>query len=87
NREYNPGWHTALDLSNLLTVAEAITRAAIERRESRGGHFRDDFPEKDSAASRFNIVIRKGPDGEMRLTREPIAPLPAELAAIIEEQK
>jgi succinate dehydrogenase / fumarate reductase flavoprotein subunit len=87
NREYNPGWHTALDLFNLLTVAEAITRAAIERRESRGGHFRDDFPEKDSAASKFNIVVRKGSDGGMRLTREPIAPLPAELAAIIEEQK
>ncbi|HJX86202.1 MAG TPA: fumarate reductase/succinate dehydrogenase flavoprotein subunit, partial [Gemmatimonadales bacterium] len=67
NREYNPGWHTALDLSNLLTVAEAITRAAIERRESRGGHFRDDFPEKDPAAAKFNIVVRKGPGGEMRL--------------------
>jgi len=87
NREYNPGWHTALDLSNLLTVAEAITRAAIERRESRGGHFRDDYPEKDSAASKFNIVVSKGADGGMRLTREPIAPLPPELAAIIEEQK
>jgi succinate dehydrogenase / fumarate reductase flavoprotein subunit len=87
NREYNPGWHTALDLSNLLTVAEAITRAAIERRESRGGHFRDDFPEKDAAAARFNIVVRKGPGGEMQLVREPIRPLPPELAAIIEEQK
>jgi succinate dehydrogenase / fumarate reductase, flavoprotein subunit len=87
NREYNPGWHTALDLSNLLTVAEAITRAAIERRESRGGHFRDDFPEKDAAAAKVNIVIRKGPSGEMQLTREPIRPLPPELAAIIEEQK
>jgi succinate dehydrogenase / fumarate reductase flavoprotein subunit len=87
NREYNPGWHTALDLSNLLTVAEAITRAAIERQESRGGHFRDDFPEKDAAAARFNIVVRKGPGGEMQLVREPIRPLPPELAAIIEEQK
>ena len=47
NREYNPGWHTALDLHNLLTVAEAITRSAIDRRESRGGHFRDDYPQKD----------------------------------------
>ena len=87
NREYNPGWHTALDLSNLLTVAEAITRAAIERRESRGGHFRDDFPEKDPAAAKFNIVVRKGPGGEMRLTREPIRSLPPELATVIEEQK
>jgi len=86
NREYNPGWHTALDLSNLLTVAEAITRAAIERRESRGGHFRDDFPEKDPAAAKFNIVVRKGPGGEMQLTREPIRLLPPELATVIEEQ-
>jgi succinate dehydrogenase / fumarate reductase flavoprotein subunit len=87
NREYNPGWHTALDLANLLIVSEAITRAAIERRESRGGHFREDFPEKDPAAGRFNIVIRKGPDGEMQLSREPIPEMPAELKRVIEEQK
>ncbi|HKT09961.1 MAG TPA: fumarate reductase/succinate dehydrogenase flavoprotein subunit, partial [Gemmatimonadaceae bacterium] len=54
NREYNPGWHTALDLGNLLTVAEAITRSALERRESRGGHFRDDYPSKDASYSTFN---------------------------------
>ncbi|MGH7582792.1 MAG: fumarate reductase/succinate dehydrogenase flavoprotein subunit [Gemmatimonadales bacterium] len=86
-REYNPGWHTALDLPNLLLVSEAITRAAIERRESRGGHFRDDFPDKDPAFSQVNIVIRKGGDGSMTLTREPIPPLPAELRQIIEEQQ
>ena len=49
NREYNPGWHTALDLHNLLTVSEAITRSALERKESRGGHFREDYPDKDPA--------------------------------------
>ena len=87
NREYNPGWHTALDLPNLLTVSEAITRAAIERQESRGGHFRDDFPEKDPAGEKFNIVIRKGADGEMQLERAPIPEVPAELRKIIEEQK
>jgi succinate dehydrogenase / fumarate reductase flavoprotein subunit len=87
NREYNPGWHTALDLDNLLTVSEAITLAAIERKESRGGHFRDDFPEKDSEYAKFNIVVRKTADGSMQLERRPIPPLPAELAAIIEEQK
>jgi succinate dehydrogenase / fumarate reductase flavoprotein subunit len=87
NREYNPGWHTALDLANLLTVAEAITRAAIERKESRGGHFRDDFPEKDGAAGKFNIVIRQGPSGEMQLSREPIPEMPTELKKVIEEQK
>jgi succinate dehydrogenase / fumarate reductase flavoprotein subunit len=87
NREYNPGWHTALDLGNLLTVSEAIARAAIERKESRGGHFREDYPDKDPAGATFNIVIRRGPDGEMRLAREPIREMPAELKAIIEEQK
>jgi succinate dehydrogenase / fumarate reductase flavoprotein subunit len=86
NREYNPGWHTALDLDNLLTIAQAIARAAIERKESRGGHFRDDHPEKDPAYGRFNIVIRKGPDGTMQLTREPIPEMPAELKQVIEEQ-
>ena len=61
NREYNPGWHTALDLHNLLTVSEAITRSAIERKESRGGHFRDDYPGQGSPSSRtFNIVIAQG---------------------------
>ena len=48
NREYNNGWHTALDLSNLLTVSEAITRAALERQESRGAHFREDRPSKSA---------------------------------------
>jgi succinate dehydrogenase / fumarate reductase flavoprotein subunit len=87
NREYNPGWHTALDLDNLLTIAEAITLAAIERKESRGGHFREDFPEKDPAAGTWNIVIRKGADGAMQLERRAIPPMPDELKAVIEEQK
>jgi succinate dehydrogenase / fumarate reductase flavoprotein subunit len=87
NRDYNPGWHTALDLKNLLTVSEAITRSALERKESRGGHFRDDFPEKDKSCGTFNIVTRRGPDGQMQLRRQPIKPMPAELAAVIEEMK
>jgi len=87
NREYNPGWHTGLDLANLLTVSEAITRAALERRESRGGHFREDYPEKDPAGATFNIVIRKGEDARMRLSREPIPEMPAELKRIVQEQR
>jgi succinate dehydrogenase / fumarate reductase flavoprotein subunit len=87
NREYNPGWHTALDLKNLLTVSEAIARSAIERRESRGGHFRDDYPDKDPAFGAVNFVLRKGGDGEMRLSPEPIPLMPAELKAVIEEMK
>jgi succinate dehydrogenase / fumarate reductase flavoprotein subunit len=87
NREYNPGWHTALDLQNLLTVSEIVARAALERKESRGGHFRDDFPEKDPAYGKFNIVIRKGPGGEMQVTREPIPDMRPDLKQIIEENK
>jgi succinate dehydrogenase / fumarate reductase, flavoprotein subunit len=88
NREYNPGWHTALDLNNLLTVSEAIARSAIERKESRGGHFRDDYPDKDPAYATFNFLVRKdGKSGEMQIAREPIPPMPAHLAAIIEEMK
>jgi succinate dehydrogenase / fumarate reductase flavoprotein subunit len=87
NREYNPGWHTALDLTNLLTISEAIARSAIERKESRGGHFREDFPEKDAAHGKFNLVIRQGRDGKMQLSREPIPEMPAELKRVIEEQK
>jgi len=85
NREYNPGWHTALDLQNLLTVAEAITRSAIERRESRGGHFRDDYPDKDKAAGTFNLVIRQNGDGHMELAREPMPPMPPALQRIVAE--
>jgi len=87
NREYNPGWHTALDLRHLLTVSEAITRAAIERKESRGGHYRDDHPGKDAAFGAFNIVLKRGNAGEMTLERRPIPAMPSELKAIIEEQQ
>ena len=87
NREYNPGWHTALDLKNLLTISEAVARAAIDRKESRGGHFREDFPDKDAALALVNIVIRKGADGAMQLSREPVTPMREDLKKVIEEQK
>ena len=87
NREYNPGWHTALDLHHLMTVSEAITRAALERKESRGGHFRDDYPDKDPAYASFNIVLKKGSAGQMELERCMIPTMPDELKTIIEEQK
>jgi succinate dehydrogenase / fumarate reductase flavoprotein subunit len=85
NREYNPGWHTALELENLLTVSEAITRSALTRKESRGGHFREDFPEKDPESAKFNIVVRKGPGGEMQVVREGVRDMPDELKAVIKE--
>jgi succinate dehydrogenase / fumarate reductase flavoprotein subunit len=85
HREYNPGWHTALDLRNLLTVSEAIARAALDRKESRGGHFRDDYPAKDKEYATFNTVIKRDASGEMQLERRPIPPMPAELQGIITE--
>jgi succinate dehydrogenase / fumarate reductase flavoprotein subunit len=87
NREYNNGWHTAIDLHNLLTVSEAIAVAALERKESRGAHFRNDFPAKSDAYSTFNYVIRKGSSGEMTITTAPIPDMPAELKQVIEENK
>jgi succinate dehydrogenase / fumarate reductase flavoprotein subunit len=87
HREYNPGWHTALDLDNLMTVSEAVTRAAIERKESRGGHFRDDYPDKDPAYATFNILITKGQDGEMQVKRQPLPAMRDDLKQIIEENK
>jgi succinate dehydrogenase / fumarate reductase, flavoprotein subunit len=87
HREYNPGWHTALDLRNLLTVSEGVTRSAIERKESRGGHFRDDYPEKDPAYATFNVVLKRGSRGEMIVERRPIPAMPDDLKGAIEEQK
>ena len=87
NREYNPGWHTALDLPHLLTVSEAIARCAMERKESRGGHFRDDYPDKSPEYAAFNFVVSKGNAGEMRIDRAPIPPMTPELTAVIEEMK
>lgn len=87
NREYNPGWHTALDLENLLTVSEAVARSALQRRESRGGHFRDDFPAKHDHFGKVNTVVRKGPDGTMQVEEVPIPEMPADLKQIIADMK
>jgi succinate dehydrogenase / fumarate reductase flavoprotein subunit len=87
HREYNSGWHTAQDLGNLLIVSEAVTRSAIERKESRGGHFRQDYPEKDPAYATFNVAVRRDPDGAMQVSRVPLPAMPGELAQIIDENK
>ncbi|MBI3264364.1 MAG: fumarate reductase/succinate dehydrogenase flavoprotein subunit [Acidobacteria bacterium] len=86
NREYNTGWHTALDLGHMFSVSEAITRAALERKESRGAHFREDFPRKDDAFGQFNLVVRKKADQTMDIVRRPIPEMPAELQRVIKEQ-
>ena len=85
SREYNPGWHTALDLHSLLTSAEAVARAALTRRESRGAHTRDDYTAKDPEWGNVNLVIRKGESGQMEVERVPISQIPPELAELIRE--
>jgi succinate dehydrogenase / fumarate reductase flavoprotein subunit len=87
NRDYNPGWHTALDLQNLLDVADAITRSALERKESRGGHFREDFPGKDAEWGQWNVRVRRRADGTMEVGRSAIPELPADLARVIRENE
>jgi succinate dehydrogenase / fumarate reductase flavoprotein subunit len=85
HREFNPGWHTALELENLLTVAEAITISAIERQESRGAHFREDFQAKSDEWSKYNTVIERAQDGSMKLARSPLPPMVDEHKRIIAE--
>jgi succinate dehydrogenase / fumarate reductase flavoprotein subunit len=87
HRQYNNGWHTAMDLPNMLTVSEAITRAAILRKESRGAQFRDDFPDKDAEWGKYNIVVKRASDGGMNVEKRSIAAMPDELKAVIEEMK
>jgi len=87
NREYNPGWHTAMDLHSLLTVSEAVTRAAILRKESRGAQFRDDYPKKDNAKfGKVNSIIAKGSDGSMQIRLEEIPPMPDELKEAVKAE-
>jgi succinate dehydrogenase / fumarate reductase flavoprotein subunit len=86
HREYNGGWHTALDLKNLLTVSEAIAVSAIERKESRGGHFREDYPEKKDEFGKVNIMVKES-GSRMHVSRVPLPPLPPELQQVIDEQK
>ena len=87
NREFNPGWHTVLDLKNLLTVSEAITRAALERKESRGAQFREDYPNKGERFAKTNTMISKAPDGSMQIRLESLPEMPDYLKQVIEEMK
>ena len=83
-RRFNPGWHLALDLGSLLAVAEAATLSAIECRESRGGHTRDDYPDPDPEFGKVNVVTRKK-DGAISVSLEPLPEMPEELRKIVEE--
>src|SRR6266542_16867 len=85
HRQYNPGWHLAIDLGHMLKVSECIALAARERKESRGGHTRDDYPKADQEWGRTNVVLRED-DGTITLTRQPLPEMPEELRALFEEK-
>lgn len=86
NRQYNPAWHLTMDLHSMLTVSRATTLSAIERKESRGGHTRDDYPKADPNFAKVNVVTQKR-NGEILVSKEPLPEMPEELKKLVEEQK
>ena len=85
SRQYNPGWHTARDLRFMLEIAECIVRAAIDRRESRGAHWRLDYLEKDAALGKVNFIAYSD-NGAVKLRQRPVPEMPAELAKLFQDQ-
>jgi succinate dehydrogenase / fumarate reductase flavoprotein subunit len=85
--QFNPGWHLAQDLRNMVTVSKAVARCALQRTESRGGHTRLDFPDYSDEWSTKNAIIRKGADGNMELTTVQLPEMPPELKKLFEEEK
>jgi succinate dehydrogenase / fumarate reductase, flavoprotein subunit len=83
-RAYNPGWHTALDIHAMLTVSEAVARAALERQESRGGHTREDFPKPDPEWAVLNLIVTET-NGAISIDRKPLPQMPDDLATLFEE--
>ena len=86
NRQYNPGWHLAIDLRSLLTVSEQIAMAALERKESRGAQTRDDYTSTSPDLGKVNTIVRMGPDGEPKISQEPLSQMPDELQALFEDK-
>jgi succinate dehydrogenase / fumarate reductase flavoprotein subunit len=84
NIQYNPAWHLALDLKNMLDVSEAVTRAALDRQESRGAHTRDDFPDSDTKWGKLNVIVRQTPYG-IQVAHRPLTEMPAELKQLLKE--
>jgi succinate dehydrogenase / fumarate reductase flavoprotein subunit len=85
NIQFNPGWHLALDLKNMLDISEAVTKSALERTESRGGHTREDYPETEKQWGTVNCVVRQNREG-IRVAREPRSPMPAELEELLKKE-
>jgi succinate dehydrogenase / fumarate reductase flavoprotein subunit len=86
HRQYNPGWHLAIDLHNMLRVSECVAMAALERTESRGGHTRDDYPATDPEWGKVNLILEEK-EGQIRLFKQDLPQMPAELAAFFDGGK
>jgi succinate dehydrogenase / fumarate reductase flavoprotein subunit len=85
HRQYNPGWHLSIDLKNMLRVSEAIARAALDRKESRGGHTRDDFPATDPEWGKINVLCRVSDDGTgVTVFHQDLPVMPDDLKALFE---
>jgi succinate dehydrogenase / fumarate reductase flavoprotein subunit len=84
NIQFNPGWHLALDLWNMLDISEAVTRAALERTESRGAHTREDFPDSDATWGQRNLVIRQSSAG-LEVVGAPLPEMPSELQQLLKD--
>jgi succinate dehydrogenase / fumarate reductase flavoprotein subunit len=82
NIQYNPGWHLALDLSNMLDISEAVTRAALERTESRGAHTREDHPDSEAEWGKLNLIVRQTAAG-IEVVREPLPEMPEDLKKLL----
>ena len=83
DRVFNPGWHLALDLKNLLLISEAVARAALMREESRGGHTRDDFPGMDPEWRQVNLICRADGD-HVEVRKQPLPTIPTELLSLFD---
>ena len=85
-RAYNPGWNLATDLPSMLTTSRLVAKGALERRESRGGHTREDYPKPDPELGKVNLVQRIDAEGHYTLEPEPLLEMPAELKELFEEE-
>jgi succinate dehydrogenase / fumarate reductase, flavoprotein subunit len=83
-RAYNPGWHLALDLRNMMTVGECVAQAALERQESRGGHTREDYPAMSPEWRKVNLVCSLDADENVTLTRQPMVPMRTDLLELFD---
>ncbi len=87
HRQFNPGWHLALDLRNMLLVSEAIAKAALLRQESRGGHTRDDYPAMDPVWREKNLICSVAADGSVAIVEQPMIPMRTDLINLFDRDE